>query len=98
MSLVLIIERDASLRGSLTQFLASKGYAVLEAADGSGGVRLARQARPAAVLVDLSLSTPFGFEVLDLLRWSKETRYIPVVELTTIDADTTELRASGVDW
>jgi two-component system, chemotaxis family, chemotaxis protein CheY len=52
---VLVVEDDAATRALLREVLEGAGYAVREAADGAAGLRLARAARPALVLLDLRL-------------------------------------------
>jgi CheY-like chemotaxis protein len=95
MSTVLIIESDARLRGSLADWLAGEGYSVLEAADGRDGRRLARERRPGAVLLALSMSRPTGFDILDTLARSEDTCHIPVVGITALEPSAGSSRTPG---
>ena len=58
---VLVVEDDAATRALLRDVLEDEGYAVREAADGAAGLRAARAARPALVLLDLYLPDTDGW-------------------------------------
>ena len=81
---VKLVERVLDERGSST---------LLTAMDGSLGVELARQHRPALVLLDLHLPVIDGQEVLKRLQADEATRGIPVVVLS---ADATPARVAEV--
>lgn len=55
---------------------------LLPAGDGGKGLTLARNEHPDAILLDLMLPGPSGFEVLEELRTDAETVDIPVTVLT----------------
>jgi CheY-like chemotaxis protein len=75
----LVVDDDRTVRGLLAEVLAVEGYAVLQAASGPEGLQLAREHHPQVVLLDLQLPPTSGMAVLDELRRSEATRYIPVV-------------------
>lgn len=52
---------------------------MVQARNGREGVRLARERHPHVILLDLQLPPTSGLAVLDELRRSDATRYIPVV-------------------
>lgn len=58
---------------------------VLEAADGTQGLAVARRERPDCILLDLSMPGLSGYEVLDRLEADPVTREIPVLVLTATD-------------
>lgn len=64
---ILIIDDEAAIRDGCRQSLEKSGYAVLEAADGDEGIRLAREARPEIALVDLKLPGISGMEIIEIL-------------------------------
>ena len=79
---VLYIEDNFHNRRLVGKILASRGIRVVEAEDGLTGLRLMRQARPAVVLLDISLPDIDGLEVLARIRADADLRPIPVVALT----------------
>ncbi len=96
---VLVIEDSITFRRALRETLEAAGYAVLEAASGEEGLRLAGSSRPAAVIVDDGLPGMDGATVVRQLRRDAALRDVPCLLLTGSDARQTELRAfeAGVD-
>jgi CheY-like chemotaxis protein len=76
---ILIVDDDEVSRYLLKSALAHSGYQLLEADGGKEGLRLAREAKPTVIILDLAMPDLSGFEVLDLLKSDPETRQIPVV-------------------
>jgi two-component system cell cycle response regulator DivK len=62
--------------------LGVKGYVTLEAASAEDGVELAREHRPALVLMDVQLPGMDGVSAVAALRDDERTRAIPVLALT----------------
>jgi len=60
----------------LAEAFTRAGYLVLEASNGMSALRLARQALPELVVLDVALAEITGREVLDLLRADVLTRGI----------------------
>lgn len=77
---ILVIEDDASIRRGLVDALEFSGYEVLQAADGTEGLKLAARATYDLLLLDLILPGPSGFEILQALRETRPT--LPVIVLT----------------
>ena len=78
-STVLIIEDDPHTVKLVGLYLSRDGYKVIKAADGLDGLRLAREARPDLVVLDLMLPRLDGIEVCRALRQESE---VPIVMLT----------------
>jgi CheY-like chemotaxis protein len=76
---VLLIDDDEVSRYLFKGLLADTRFAVVEAADGEEGLRLARQEQPRAIFLDLDLPGLSGPEILQALRAEPATRDIPVV-------------------
>ena len=93
----LVIEADASIRGLLVELLVDADYEVLPAADGAAGLRLAREHRPSVIVLGLGFPPTSGLAVLDQLRRTECTRYIPVVVLTTSPPSSMGGDGSGPD-
>jgi CheY-like chemotaxis protein len=80
---VLIIDDNEIERYALRQFLSTSRYEVIEATGGYEGLRLARQAQPDVIFLDLMMPDVHGFEVLKMLKAIEDTRRIPVVLFTS---------------
>ena len=79
---VLLIESDPDARAVLRTALEGHGYEVTAVDTGAQGVAQARQAPPAAVLLDLTLPDIGGHDVLRILKNSPETMAVPVLVLS----------------
>jgi signal transduction histidine kinase/CheY-like chemotaxis protein len=80
---VLVIDDDEISRYLLKGLLGDTRFAVLEAASGEEGLRLARQEQPRAVFLDLDMPDLSGWEVLQRLRAQAATGRIPVIVHTS---------------
>jgi CheY-like chemotaxis protein len=92
---VVVIDDDPSALALSRAILEPEGFRVLLADNGEAGVMLAREHRPAVVLLDLLMPGVDGFDVVDRLRASPETSQIPIVVLTAktvTDEDRERLR------
>lgn len=84
MGKVLIVDDEESTRYVLTHMLRSEGpWALIEAADGTEGLRLAQAEMPDFILLDLHLPGLTGFEVFRSLKGDPATAHIPVLILTS---------------
>ena len=77
--LILIVEDNEKNRKLVRDVLQFKGYRTLEAESGELGVALARESRPALILMDIQLPGMSGIEALGHLRADATTRGIPIV-------------------
>jgi two-component system OmpR family response regulator len=89
---VLVVDDEATLAELLSMALRYEGWEVRTAADGSSAVRVAREFRPDAVVLDVMLPDFDGLEVLRRLRG--EAPDVPVLFLTAKDA--VEDRVAGL--
>ncbi|MBI1736843.1 MAG: response regulator [Candidatus Rokubacteria bacterium] len=80
--LVLIVEDNEKNRKLVRDALQFKGYRTIETDTGEEGVRLAREHRPALVLMDIQLPGIDGITALRQLRADETTRDIPVIAVT----------------
>lgn len=79
-STVLIVEDDPDTVGVVRLYLRREGYKVLTATDGNEGLRLAQEAPPDLVVLDLMLPGMDGMEVCRTLR--EEGSDVPIIMLT----------------
>ena len=76
---LLVVDDDAALLEVMSIVLASEGYEVLTAADGTEALKVVDRESLDLVVLDIMLPKMSGFEVLKKLR---ETSDVPVVMLT----------------
>jgi DNA-binding response OmpR family regulator len=76
---VLLVEDETTLRETLALNLSEEGYEVLTAGDGLSGLRLAREATPDLVILDLMLPELDGLSLTRLLRRDSS---VPIIMLT----------------
>jgi two-component system phosphate regulon response regulator PhoB len=79
MARILIIEDEPALQKVLDYNLRQAGHEVVAAGRGEDGIRLAAEARPDLVLLDLMLPDIPGTEVCRALQRDEATQRIPVV-------------------
>ena len=82
MTMILLVEDNEMNRDMLSRRLERKGYRVLLAVDGAGGVEMAGSHAPDLVLMDMSLPVLDGWEATRQLKAAPATRGIPVIALT----------------
>jgi CheY-like chemotaxis protein len=79
---ILVIEDDAGIRETLSDFLQSEGFRVDLAREGAEGLERIAACRPDLVLVDLLMPGMNGRQFLARLRAEAATRSLPVVLMT----------------
>jgi two-component system cell cycle response regulator DivK len=80
--LILIVEDNEKNRKLMRDVLQFKGYQTIESETAEEGLRLAKEKRPALILMDIELPGMNGIEALARLRAGPETRDIPVIAVT----------------
>ncbi len=97
--LILIIEDNELNRKLVRDVLQAKGYKTLETETAEEGLRLAREHRPALVLMDIQLPGMNGLEALGQLRADPSTRSIPVIAVTAsaMTQNRQQIMAAGFD-
>ena len=89
---VLIVEDDRATSDLIDMYLKRDGYRVIVAYDGLEGLRMARDANPNLIVLDLSLPGMGGKEVCETLRGESD---IPIVMVTARVEE--EDRLAGLD-
>lgn len=79
---ILIIDDEADLVLLAKTCLESHGYRVIFSHDGQGGLVKAKEETPDLILLDVMMPGIDGFKVLERLKNSPDTQYIPVLMLT----------------
>jgi len=81
---ILVIEDSRLLRTTTERMLTRAGYAVITAADGEEGLRVAMESKPDLVVLDMMLPKLSGQEVLQRLRLNPSSTSTPVIVLTSL--------------
>ena len=97
---ILLIDDDATLRELLASQLHTAGYRTREAADGSIGLKLAAEAAPDLIVLDVMMPGMSGWEVCERLRAPGGAKSrVPIILLTAKGEEFDKLRGFrlGVD-
>lgn len=97
--LVLIVEDNEKNRKLVRDVLQFHGYRILETDNAEAGVQLAREERPALILMDFHLPGMNGIEALGQLRAEASTAKIPVIAVTAsaMTEDRKKIMVAGFD-
>jgi CheY-like chemotaxis protein len=82
---VLVVEDDLDIAAVLRTYLESDGYHVEIATDGQQAIHAARERRPFAITLDISLPKLDGWSVLNALKRETATAEIPVIVVSIVD-------------
>jgi CheY-like chemotaxis protein len=97
--LILIVEDNEKNRKLVRDVLQFKGYRTLDAETAEIGLDLAREHRPALILMDIQLPGMNGIDALGHLRADAATRHIPIIAVTAsaMMHDRQKILAAGFD-
>ena len=96
---ILLVEDDDALANVYVTRLQAEGFDVRRVANGEDALASALSFGPNLVLLDVMMPKVSGFDVLDILRNTPETRNLKIVMLTALSQDSDRERAQclGVD-
>ncbi len=95
---VLVVDDDENVRKLLASELAPCGVDVLEASDGASALAMARERKPAAILLDVLMPKLDGWQTLRALKDLPETRSIPVIILSIVENRAFGLSLGAFDY
>ena len=87
MAKILLVEDDQSLREIYSIRLTAEGYEIVAAGDGEAALALAVQEKPDLVLSDVMMPKISGFDMLDILRQTPDTKDIKVIMMTALSSE-----------
>ena len=96
MTKVMVVEDDQSLREIYSIRLTAEGYEIVSAGDGEEALALAVKEKPDLILSDVMMPKISGFDMLDILRQTPETKGIKVIMMTALSSDDQRKRGEGL--
>lgn len=87
MTKILLVEDDKSLREIYGVRLYAEGYDIVSAGDGEEALAMAIKERPQLIVSDVMMPKISGFDMLDILRSTSETRDIKVIMMTALSSE-----------
>lgn len=94
MTKILLVEDDKSLREIYGVRLLAEGYDIVSAGDGEEALAMAIKERPQLIVSDVMMPKISGFDMLDILRSTTETKNIKVIMMTALSSE--DQRQRGV--
>jgi two-component system, NtrC family, sensor kinase len=82
---ILVIDDDPTARELISHQLEAEGFSVVTAAGGLEGLKCAKELRPRAITLDVTMPDLDGWSVLAALRQDAELAEIPVIMITILD-------------
>jgi len=98
--ILIVDDTPANLR-LLSQMLAERGYRVRAVTNGPRALASVQASPPALILLDIRMPEMNGYQVCEHLKGDAQTRDIPVIFLSALDATEDKVRAftvGGVDY
>ena len=96
MAKIMLVEDDNSLREIYSIRLVAEGYEVVSAGDGEEALAMAVQERPDLILSDVMMPKISGFDMLDILRSTPETKNIKVIMMTALSSEDQRQRGENL--
>ncbi len=87
MTKIMLVEDDNSLREIYSIRLTAEGYTIVAAGDGEEALAMAVRERPDLIISDVMMPKISGFDMLDILRSTPETKDIRVIMMTALSSE-----------
>ena len=96
MTKIMLVEDDKSLREIYGVRLLAEGYDIVSAGDGEEALAMAIKERPQLIVSDVMMPKVSGYDMLDILRSTTETKNIRVIMMTALSSEEQRLRAESL--
>ena len=96
-SLVLVVDDEGAARELLASYL-SPEYRIVTASSGAEALKKAKELRPDAITLDISMGSGNGFEVLARLRQTPELANTPVIIVSIVDQQRVGFALGAADY
>lgn len=90
----MLVEDDNNLREIYEARLLAEGYEIVSARDGEEALALAVKERPDLIIADVMMPKISGFDMLDILRSTPETKNTKVIMMTALSQAEDKARAA----
>ncbi len=94
MAKILLVEDDNNLREIYEARLQAEGYDIVSARDGEEALTVAMKERPDLIISDVMMPKISGFDMLDIIRSTEETKYVKVIMMTALSQAEDKERAT----
>ena len=94
MAKILLVEDDNNLREIYEARLQAEGYDIVSARDGEEALTIAMKERPDLIISDVMMPKISGFDMLDIIRSTEETKNVKVIMMTALSQAEDKERAS----
>ncbi len=91
---VMLVEDDNNLREIYEARLLAEGYEIVSAQDGEEALALAVKEKPDLIVADIMMPKISGFDMLDILRSTPETKDTKIIMMTALSQAEDKERAS----
>ena len=92
----MLVEDDKSLREIYGVRLLAEGYEIISAGDGEEALAMAVKEKPDLILSDVMMPKISGFDMLDILRSTPETKSIKVIMMTALSSEDQRTRGESL--
>lgn len=96
MTKIMLVEDDKSLREIYGVRLLAEGYDIVSAGDGEEALAMAIKERPRLIVSDVMMPKVSGYDMLDILRSTTETKNIRVIMMTALSSEEQRMRAESL--
>lgn len=96
MTKILLVEDDKNLREIYGVRLGAEGYDIVSAGDGEEALAMAIKENPQLIVSDVMMPKISGFDMLDILRSTTETKNIKVIMMTALSSEEQRQRGESL--
>ena len=93
MKKILYIEDDDAIASIFKQRFEEAGYSVARCDNGEDGMKAVLDFNPDLIITGIMMPKVSGFDVIDILKQTKETKHIPIMVLSALGQQSDKDRA-----
>jgi CheY-like chemotaxis protein len=95
---VLVVDDNANLIALFQRYLGGHDVCVVGATDGEQALRLATELQPQAITLDVMMPSQDGWEILQRLKSSPDTKHIPIIICSVLNEPQIALAMGASDY